>query len=104
MRAAMIDRIRLMGTSSPGTAEGVVVADRSSRSGLRLPEPELAALQLRGAWGAAATGAGAGAACAPPPFSINPSTSSFVIRPAEPVPFTWLRSRLWSLAMRPYQR
>src|SRR5579875_3607733 len=89
MRCAMMDLIRLIGTSSPGSAEVTGAAGA-------------AAFAAAGGAGAAEAEADAGAAAgvaAAPCFSRKPSTSSFVMRPPAPVPGTWARSRLFSLAI-----
>ena len=79
MRCAMIERMRVSGTSSPGA--GVTAG---------------AAAGLAVAAGAAVeTGAGAGA----PPFSMYARMSSFVTRPPAPVPCTALRLMLCSRAI-----
>src|ERR1700761_2805582 len=79
MRWAMIDRMRVIGTtSSPAVATG---ATGGGATGL-------------GAAGCAAPAAGAGAAgfaagAAGAPLARWPRMSSLVILPAEPVPETW---------------
>src|SRR5277367_4231075 len=82
IRWAMIERMRVSGTSSSPT---VATGDGGA-----------AGLAAAGA-GAGAAGLGAGAAGAPLARWLR--MSSFVILPADPVPGTWRRSRLFSLAI-----
>ena len=83
MRCAMMERILLRGTSSPGCGTGAAGAAGFGAAGADEPA------------GGAETGAGfAGAG-----FSRCASTSSLVMRPPAPVPETCARSRLFSLAI-----
>ena len=91
MRWAMIERMRVRGTSSiPGVTTGAAGA-----AGL-WPRRAPARRRWRGC-GRRRRGLGR---CGAPPLARKPRMSSLVIRPAEPVPGTWRRSRLFSLAMR----
>src|ERR1039458_5160418 len=91
MRCAMIERILVMGTSSPGSA-GEVEATAGAAGGVADAE---------GAGDGVGIAAAATGAAEPAPFSLrNLSASSFVMRPPEPVPGICLRSRLLSRAMR----
>src|SRR5450432_619944 len=97
MRCAMIERMRVRGTSSPGwgpAAGAGLAAAGAAATGAG------AAGAGTGATGAGTAGAAAAVAFPPGPFSARYCrTFSLVMRPADPVPVTLVRSRLLSLAI-----
>ena len=86
MRCAMILRICVMGTISPGIGAGAGVGAALGRG-----TPEVAP----GAAGAGAGAAGVADAC----FSRKAMTSCLVMRPPKPVPGMWERSMSCSRAI-----
>src|SRR5258708_2333247 len=90
IRWAMMERIRVRGTSSSPAATTGVGGGRGVDG--------LAAAGGGPGGGGAPGGLGARGAVAPP-LARKPRISSLVILPDEPVPGTWRRSRLFSLAI-----
>src|ERR1035441_10194791 len=85
MRRAMMERILVIGTSSPGRGAGAAALATAA-----------GAVAGVSGWAGAAGFAAAGLADG---FSRWLRMSDLVMRPAEPVPGTWLRSTLLSLAI-----
>src|SRR5580704_8140848 len=88
IRWAMMERIRVRGTSS---SPAVTTGAGAGADGL-------AAAGTGADAGGATGGLGVGGAAAPP-LAIKPRMSSLVILPDDPVPGIWRRSRLFSLAI-----